>query len=115
MRHRLRPRSLPLGLLFLAVASSALPLRAEAPRQIRITVVEGGSCVVEGTAIRCAELLKHLREVVMLPAGSTVRVRVENTATSATNEVITKVFALLLDSEYKTPIGIVDVSKLPDN
>jgi hypothetical protein len=78
-------------------------------------VVEGGSCVVEGTAIPCAELLKHLREVVKLPAGSTVRVRVENTATAATDEVTTKVFDLLLNSEYKTPMGIVDVSKLPNN
>jgi hypothetical protein len=58
--------------------------------------------------------LKHLREVVKLPAGSIVRVRVENTDTTATDEVAMKIFESLLNSEYKTPIGIVDVSKLPD-
>ena len=114
MRHGLRHRSLPLALFFLAIASSALPLRAESPRQIRITVVEGGSCVVEGTAISCADLLKHLRDVVKLPAGSTVRVRVENTATTATDEITIKVLESLLNSEYKTPVGIVDVSTRPD-
>ena len=114
MRHRLRPRSLPLALLLLAVAGSALPSLAEPPRQMLITVVEGGSCVVEGTAIPCTDLLKHLREVVKLPAGSLVRLRVENTATSATDEVTMKIFESLLNSEYKTPIGIVDISKLPD-
>jgi hypothetical protein len=114
MGHRHRPKSLTLALLLLAVASSAHPLRAEPPRQLRITVVEGGSCVVEGTAIPCADLLSHLREVVKLPAGSLVRVRVDDTATTATDEVTMKVFELLLHSEYKTPIGIVDVSKLPN-
>jgi biopolymer transport protein ExbD len=111
MRHHLHPRSLPLALLFLAIASSALPVRAEPPRQIRITVVEGDSCVVEGTAIPCVDLLRHLREVVKLPAGSNVRVRVEPTTSY---EFTAKVFKLLLKSEYKTPIGYINVTDFPD-
>ena len=114
MRHRLRSKCLPLSLLLLAAAGSVLPLLAAPPRQMRVTVVEGGSCVVEGVAIPCVDLLKHLREVVKLPAGSLVRVRVENTATTATDEATMKIFEPLLNSEYKTPIGIVDVSKRPD-
>jgi biopolymer transport protein ExbD len=111
MRHRLRPRSLPLALLLLAISSSALPLRAEPPRQVRITVIAGDSCVVEGTAIPCADLLKHLREVVKLPAGSNVRVRVEPTTSY---ESTARVFELLQKSEYKTPIGYMNVRDFPD-
>jgi biopolymer transport protein ExbD len=111
MPHRLHPRFFPLALLFLAIASSALPLRAEPPRQIRITVVEGDSCVVEGVAIPCADLLIHLREVVKLPAGSNVRVRVDPTTSY---ESTARVFKLLLKSEYKTPIGYINVTDFPD-
>jgi biopolymer transport protein ExbD len=108
MRHRLRPKSLPLALLFLVIA---LPLRAEPPRQILVTVVSGDSCVVEGTAISCADLLKHLREVVKLPAGSNVRVRIEPTTSY---ESTARVFELLQKSEYKTPVGYINVSEFPD-
>jgi biopolymer transport protein ExbD len=111
MRHRLRPRTLPLALLLLTITSAASPLRAEPPRQIRITVVAGDSCVVEGTAIPCADLLKHLREVVKLPAGSNVRVRVEPTTSY---ESTSRVFELLQKSEYKTPIGYINVKDFPD-
>ncbi len=111
MRHRLRRRSLPLALFFLATASSSPSLRADPPRQIRVTVVEGDNCVVEGTAIPCADLLKHLREVVKLPAGSNVRVRVEPTTSY---ESTARVFELLQKSEYKTPIGYINVRDLPD-
>jgi biopolymer transport protein ExbD len=111
MRHRLRPRTLPLALLLLTIASAAGPLRAEPPRQIRITVVAGDSCVVEGTAIPSGDLLKHLREVVKLPAGSNVRVRVEPTTSY---ESTSRVFELLQKSEYKTPIGYISVKEFPD-
>ena len=67
--------------------------------------------MVEGSAIPCAHLLKHLREVVKLPAGSNVRVRVEPTTSY---ESTARVFELLLKSEYKTPIGYINVSDLPD-
>jgi hypothetical protein len=98
----------------LAIAGWAQPLQAQPPQQLRITVTDDKSCIVEGKTILCVDLLKHLREVVKLPAGSIVRVRVEDTASTATDEVTLKVFELLLNSEYKTPIGFVDVSKLPD-
>jgi hypothetical protein len=67
--------------------------------------------VVEATAIPCADLLKHLREVVKLPAGSNVRVRVEPTTSY---ESTARVFELLQKSEYKTPIGYVNVADSPD-
>jgi biopolymer transport protein ExbD len=111
MRHRLRLRTVPLTLLFLTITGAALPLRAEPSRQLRITVVAGDSCVVEGTAIPCADLLKHLREVVKLPAGSNVRVRVEPTTSY---ESTARVFELLQKSEYKTPVGYINVTDFPD-
>ena len=111
MRHRLSPRILPLALLSLTMIIAALPLRAEPPRQIRITVVAGDSCVIEGVAIPCADLLNHLRDVLKLPAGSNVRVRVEPTTSY---ESTARVFELLQKSEYKTPIGYINVTEFPD-
>ena len=67
--------------------------------------------MVEATAIPCADLLKHLREVVKLPAGSNVRVRVEPTTSY---ESTARVFELLQKSEYKTPIGYISVKDFPD-
>ena len=114
MRYLSRAKSLPLAIFCLAIASGPLPLQAQPPQQLRITVADDKSCVVEGKTILCVDLLKHLREVVKLPAGSIVRVRVEDTASTATDEASLKIFELLRNSEYKTPIGFVDVSKLPD-
>jgi hypothetical protein len=114
MRYLFRAKSFPLVIFFSAIASWGLPSQAKQPQKLRVTVVDEKSCVVEETRILCVELLKHLREVVKLPAGSMVRVRVEDTATTATDEATMKVVELLLNSEYNTPIGIVDVSQAPD-
>jgi hypothetical protein len=114
MRYRARVKSFPLVIVWSAIGVGVLPSQAEQPQQLRITVVDEKGCVVEETRILCVDLLKHLREVVKLPAGSMVRVRVEETATTATDQATMKVFELLLDSEYNTPIGIVDGSQLSD-
>ena len=111
MRHRLLPRILPLALLFLPLASAAFPLRAEPPRQVLVTVLEGGSCVVEGVAVPCADLLQHLREVLKLPARSNVRLRVEPTTSY---EFTASVLEMIMKSEYNTPIGYVSVSDSPE-
>ena len=111
MRHRISAKCLPLAVLSMVIASVALPMPAKSPQEIRITVAEGKNCVVEATRILCADLLKYLREVLKLPAGSLVLVRAEKTSTY---ESTAKVFELLQKSEYKTPIGYVNVSELPN-
>ena len=65
--------------------------------------------MIEGTAIPCADLLNHLREVVKLPPGSNVRVRIEPTTSY---ESTARVFELLQKSEYKTPIGYINVNEV---
>ena len=62
-----------------------------------ITIADGQYCVVEETRILCADVLKHLRDVLKLPAGSRVRVRAEKTAPY---ESAAKVVEQLQKSEY---------------
>ena len=114
MRYLFRAKSFALAILGLAIAFGALPSGAKKPQPLWITVVDEKTCVVEEARILCVDVLRHLREVVKLPAGSIVRVRVEDTATTATDEAIMKVSELILSSEYRTPIGIMDVSRLSD-
>jgi biopolymer transport protein ExbD len=111
MRHLFRAKFLPFAVVSLAIASAAPPLLAESPQATLITVTEGKNCVVKETTILCADLLKHLREVLKLPAGSRVRVRAEK---ASTYESTAKVFELLQKSEYKAPMGYVNVAETPE-
>jgi hypothetical protein len=114
MRYLCRAKSFPLAIFCLAIAIGVLPSEAKQPQQLWIAVVDEQTCVVEEARILCVDVLRHLREVVKLPAGSIVRLRVEDTATTATDGAIMKVSELILNSEYRTPIGVMDVSQLSD-
>ena len=109
MRRPYHLKLLPLAIISLALASTPPPsLGNPPPEATLITVAEGKNCVVEETMILCEDLLKHLREVLKLPAGSRVRVRAEKTSTY---ESTAKVFELLQKSEYKAPMGYVNVGE----
>ncbi len=111
MRHLRGSAFSTLSIVYLAMASAAPPSPAGPPQEALITVADGNNCIVEGARLLCADALKHLRDVLKLPAGSLVRVRVEKVSTY---ESTAKVFELLQKSEYKTRMGYINVSEFPD-
>lgn len=109
MRHLDVPKLVPLAIAVLALTGMTLSW-AEPPKEVLITVSEGKNCVVNAIKILCADVLKHLHDVVKLPAGSRVRVRAEKTSTY---ESTAKVFELLQKSEYTFKMGYVNVAEEP--
>jgi len=102
---------LRLALSSIIAMSALIPapsVSAEPPRAVWITVAEGHYCLVEGAKIPCADVLKHLREVLRVPAGAHLHVRAEK---AATYESISAVFSLLQKTEYVTKMGYVNVSE----
>jgi biopolymer transport protein ExbD len=103
--------SLRLSLFAITAVSVLVPapsIGADPPRAVWITVSEGESCLVEEARIRCADVLKQLRDVLKAPAATHLHVRAEK---AATYESISAVFALLQKTEYVTKMGFVSVSE----
>ena len=96
------------SIIAMSVFVPAPSMGADPPRAVWITVAEGEYCRVEEAKIPCADVLKHLREVLKVPAGAHLHVRVEE---AATYESISAVFSLLQKTEYVTKIGYVNVSE----
>ena len=96
------------SIIAISVFIPAPSMSAEPPRAVWITVAEGQYCLVEEAKIPCADVLKHLREVLKVPAGAHLHVRAEK---AATYESISAVFSLLQKTEYVTKMGYVNVSE----
>jgi biopolymer transport protein ExbD len=110
MRHLFSAKFLPLAIISFTLVGAASALRAESPQEAVITIADGKYCLVEEARILCADVLKHLRDVLKLPAGSLVRVRAGKTSTY---ESTAKVFELLQKSEYKHKLGFINFSHSP--
>jgi biopolymer transport protein ExbD len=111
MRHLVRSRPPQFAITFLLSFHATLSFAAEPTREVYITVADGPNCVIEETRLLCTDVLKHLRDVLRLPAGSRVRFRVEK---DSTYESTMKVVELLQKSEYKVPVGYINVAEFPD-
>jgi biopolymer transport protein ExbD len=96
------------SILAMSVFIPAPSMSAEPPRAVWITVAEGQYCLVEEAKTPCADVLKHLREVLRVPAGTHLHVRAEK---AATYETISAVFSLLQKTEYVTKMGYVNFSE----
>jgi biopolymer transport protein ExbD len=111
MRHLVRSRLPQLAVAFLLSIHATPDFATEPTREAYITIADGPNCAIEETKLLCADVLRHLRDVLKLPAGSRVRFRVEE---NATYESTMKVVELLQKSEYKVPVGYINVSEFPD-
>ena len=100
------------SIIAMGVFIPAPSMSADPPRAVWITVAEGQYCLVEEAKIPCADVLKHLREVLEVPAGAHLHVRAEK---AATYESISAVFSLLQKTEYVTKMGYVNVSESVEN
>jgi biopolymer transport protein ExbD len=111
MRQLLVRCSVPLLLASLVVATAAAPLRADPPQEVLITVADDSVCVIRDVKLPCADILKHLREVLRLPAGSLVAFRAEKTSTY---ETAAAVIELIQKSEYRSKkMGFVNFAEQP--
>jgi biopolymer transport protein ExbD len=111
MRHLVRARLSQFAVAFLLSIHATPDCATEPTREVYITIEDGPNCVIEQTKLLCADVLKHLRDVLKLPAGSRVRFRVEE---YSTYESTMKVVELLQKSEYKVPVGYINVAEFPD-
>jgi len=111
MRQLLVRCSVPFLLASLVVAAAASPLRAQPAQEVLITIADGGVCVIRDVKIPCTDILKHLREVLRLPAGSLVAFRAEKTSTYETTAAVIE---LIQKSEYRTKkMGFVNFAEKP--
>jgi biopolymer transport protein ExbD len=90
---------------------AAVGFAGEPLRETFITVADGPYCVINKAKLLCADVLKHLREVLKLPPGSQVRLGVEK---DSTYESTAKVLELIKKSEYKTPMGYINTAVFPE-
>lgn len=112
MRHVLSAKLLPLTIASLVGVHAAPALAKESPLEVTITIADGSNCAVDNTTVLCPDVLKYLREVLKLPAGSRVHLIAEK---NSTYESTVKLVELLEKSEYKLPVMYMNGSDSPED